>query len=225
MRSDPPGVQVAWPTKSGPCVRTRIPPATRPSRPPHSSRKLNAVSSRALPQVHSSIPRWGDRPGGAAVAPFAASAGGTPAARSVSMMDQVMAISERSARSPVTAAGHAERVYSIAEGATPPSGVEDVSSSWQRSANKHGVDPADRTAPRILTTGELKPLREPLDELVFSAQEEIDQLYRVVREAGYTILFCDGAGVAIEHRVEDPQASRFEHWVTRLAALRSEERK
>src|SRR5258708_3644902 len=101
--------------------------------------KVERSLIKGAPHVHSSIPRWGDRPGGAAVAPFAASAGGTPAARSVSMMDQVMAISERSARSPITAAGHAERVYSIAEGATPPSGVEDVSSSWQRSANKHGV--------------------------------------------------------------------------------------
>jgi len=139
------------------------------------------------------------------------------------MMDQVMAIPERSVRSPVTAAAHAERVYSIAEGATPPSGVEDVSSSWQRSANKHGVDPADSTAPRILTTGELKPLREPLDELVFSAQEEIDQLYKVVREAGYTVLLCDSSGVAIEHRGEDAQASRFEYWGTWLGGVWSEE--
>ena len=139
------------------------------------------------------------------------------------MMDQVMAIPERSVRSPVTAAAHAERVYSIAEGATPPSGVEDVSSSWQRSANKHGVDPADSTAPRILTTGELKPLREPLDELVFSAQEEIDQLYKVVREAGYTVLLCDSSGVAIEHRGEDAQASRFEYWGTWLGGMWSEE--
>jgi AraC-like DNA-binding protein len=139
------------------------------------------------------------------------------------MMDQVMAISERSARSPFTAAEHAERVYSIAEGATPPSGVEDVSSSWQRSANNHGIDPADSTAPRILTTGELKPLREPLDELVVSAQEEIDQLYKVVREAGYTILFCDSSGVAIEHRGEGAQASRFEYWGTWLGGVWSEE--
>jgi AraC-like DNA-binding protein len=139
------------------------------------------------------------------------------------MMDQVMAISERSARSPVTAAGHAERVYSIAEGATPPSGVEDVSGSWQRSANKHGVDPAASAAPRILTTGELKPLREPLDELVFSAQEEIDQLYKVVREAGYAILLCDSSGVAIEHRGEGAQASRFEYCGTWLGGVWSEE--
>jgi hypothetical protein len=36
------------------------------------------------------------------------------------MMDQVMAISERSASSLHTVAGHAEYVYSVAEGATPP---------------------------------------------------------------------------------------------------------
>ena len=138
------------------------------------------------------------------------------------MMDKVTGISERSARSPA-AVGHVERVHWIAEGATPPSGVEDVSSSWQRSANKHGVDPADSTAPRILTTGELKSLREPLDELVFSAQEEIDQLYKVVREAGYTILFCDSSGVAIDHRGEGAQASRFEYWGTWLGGVWSEE--
>lgn len=139
------------------------------------------------------------------------------------MMDRVMAISERSVRSPMSAAGHAERVYSIAEGATPPSGVEDVSSSWQRSASKHGVDPADGTAPRILTAGELKPLREPLVELVHSAREEIDQLYKVVREAGYTILLCDASGVAIDHRGEGAQASRFEYWGTWLGGVWSEE--
>jgi transcriptional regulator of acetoin/glycerol metabolism len=59
----------------------------------------------------------------------------------------------------------------------------DVSSSWQRSANKHVVNSADTRAPHILTPGELKDLRGPLDKLIFSAQEEIDQLYKVVREA------------------------------------------
>src|SRR5258708_10253863 len=102
------------------------------------------------------------------------------------MMDPVMAISERSASSLHTVAGHAEHVYSVAEGATPPPYIEGVSSSWQRSATKHAVDPVDTRAPRILTPGELKHHREPLDKLIFSAQEEIDQLYKVVRVAGYT---------------------------------------
>src|SRR5712671_550253 len=195
----------------------------RPSRPPHSSRTLNASSSRMLPRSILRSPVGGMDPGAPQWHRSPRQQERRPAARSVSMMDQVMAIPERSVRSPVTAAAHAERVYSIAEGATPPSGVEDVSSSWQRSANRHGVDPADSTAPRILTTGELKPLREPLDELVFSAQEEIDQLYKVVREAGYTLLFCDSSGVAIEHRGEDAQASRFEYWGTWLGGVWSEE--
>ena len=134
-----------------------------------------------------------------------------------------MGISERSASSLDTIAGHAEHVYSVAEGATPPPGIEAVSSSWQRSAKKYGVDPVDSKAPRILTPGELKNFREPLDKLIFSAQEEIDQLYGVVREAGYTVLFCDSSGVAVEHRGEDAQASRFQYWGTWLGGVWSEE--
>jgi transcriptional regulator of acetoin/glycerol metabolism len=133
-----------------------------------------------------------------------------------------MATSERSASLLETPAGHAEHVYSIAEGTMPPSGIEDVSTSWQRSANKYGVDPADSRAPRILTLGELKDFRGPLDELIFSAREEIDQLYKVVREAGYTVLFCDSSGVAVEHRGESAQASRFEYWGTWLGGVWSE---
>jgi len=61
------------------------------------------------------------------------------------MMDQVMAILRRSASSLHTVGGHAEHVYSVAEGATPPPRMEDVSSSWRRSANKFAVDPVDAT--------------------------------------------------------------------------------
>jgi transcriptional regulator of acetoin/glycerol metabolism len=139
------------------------------------------------------------------------------------MMDHVMAISERSASSLHTVGGHAEHVYSVAEGATPPAGIERVSSSWQRSANKYAVDPVDSRAPRILTHGELKLHREPLDKLIFSAQEELDQLYSVVREARYTVLLCDSSGVAVEHRGDDAQASRFEYWGTWLGGVWSEE--
>ena len=84
----------------------------------------------------------------------------------------VMGVSGQSSASLDTFAGHAEHVFSVAEGAAPLPGVEAVSSSWQRSATKYGVDPVDSKAPRILTSGELKDFREPLDELIFSAQEE-----------------------------------------------------
>src|SRR5215510_6098037 len=105
-------------------------------------------------------------------------------------MSQLMATSGRSSGSRDAAARHAEQVCSVAAGATPPSGVENVSGSWLRSAKRHGVDPGDSRAPNILTFAELNNFREPLDELICTAQEEIDRLYTVVREAGYTVLLC-----------------------------------
>ena len=111
-----------------------------------------------------------------------------------------MGLPERSASSLDTFAGHVEHVCSVAEGAAPPPGIEAVSSSWQRSARKYGLDPVDSKAPRILTPAELKHFREPLDKLTFSAQEEMDELYKVVREAGYAVLLCDNSGVAVAHR-------------------------
>jgi AraC-like DNA-binding protein len=139
------------------------------------------------------------------------------------MAGGVMGRSVRPADSIRAFAQHAEFVYSVAEGVTTAPDIEPLSTSWRRSATRHGVDPADGGAPRILTSGELKGFREPLGKLIFSAQEEIDRLYKVVREAGYTILFCDTAGVAVEHRGEDVEASGFEYWGTWLGGVWSEE--
>src|SRR3984893_38224 len=121
-----------------------------------------------------------------------------------------------------TPAQHAEDVYSVAKGNPPPIGIEQVSASWRRSATEHGFEPLNSEAPRILLPNELKDFREPLDELVFSAQEEIDRLYRVVHEAGYTVLLCDTAGVAVEPRGDNADASRFRYWGTWLGGVWSE---
>ena len=120
-----------------------------------------------------------------------------------------------------SAAQHAERVYAVAQGAAPTADMEELSSSWQRSTSS--VDPVDSRAPRILTAGELKDFREPLGNLISTAQEELDRLYKVVREAGYTILLCDAAGVAVEHRGEGMEASEFEYWGTWLGGVWAEE--
>jgi transcriptional regulator of acetoin/glycerol metabolism/AraC-like DNA-binding protein len=117
---------------------------------------------------------------------------------------------------------HAQHVYWVTQGGVPAGRIEEVSSSWQRSTNDYGVDPESGESPRILTSYELRPLREPLDRLIFCAQEEIDRLYRVVREAGYTLLLCDTAGVAVEHRGDEADASRFRYWGTWLGGVWSE---
>lgn len=130
--------------------------------------------------------------------------------------------SDRTTGSIQTAAQHAEHAFAIAEGAEPAPDIEELSTSWQRSAGKYGVDPADDKAPRILTSPEVKLLSEALGKLIFSAHEEIDRLYTVVRQAKYTVLFCDTAGVAVEHRGENTEASQFEYWGTWLGGVWSE---
>jgi transcriptional regulator of acetoin/glycerol metabolism len=134
-----------------------------------------------------------------------------------------MGLSERSVSSLDIISRHAERVYSVAEGATPPLGMQAVSNSWQRSAKKYGLDPLDSQAPRILTPTELKHFREPLDTLIFTVQQEIDELYEVVREAAYAVLLCDSSGVAVAHRGEIALASQFQYWGTWLGGVWSEE--
>ena len=107
---------------------------------------------------------------------------------------------------------HAEQVLRVTQVGTSTNGTVEISPSWRRSANEHGVNPESSEAPRILTTLELRQLREPLDQLIFSAQEEIDRLYNLVREAGYTLLLCDTSGAAVEHRGDETDASRFKYW-------------
>lgn len=127
------------------------------------------------------------------------------------------------ARSIDMPARHADHVYLVAEGDTTGSGIEEVSTSWQRSAKRYRLNPDSTEAPRILTPYELKEFREPIDKLIFSAKEEIDRLYKVVRDAGYTLLFCDTAGAVVEHRGEDADASEFKYWGTWLGGMWSEE--
>jgi transcriptional regulator of acetoin/glycerol metabolism len=50
----------------------------------------------------------------------------------------------------------------------------------------------------------------------------MNQLYKVVREAGYTV-FCDSSGVAVAHRGEHMRAREFQYWGTWLGGVWSEE--
>jgi len=134
-----------------------------------------------------------------------------------------MGTSQRSESSIDAAMRYAEPAYVGANEDAPAPDLEAVSASWQRSASEYGVDPTRNEPPRILTPHEIKDFREPVDELVFSAQEEIDRLYKLVREAGYAILFCQKSGVVVEHRGEAVDADRFKYWGTWLGGVWSEE--
>jgi AraC-like DNA-binding protein len=138
-------------------------------------------------------------------------------------IEQMVGTLRHSETSIVPAADHVDRVYATAEGRESPAADDEVSISWQRCVNTHGVDPASKEPPRILTRGELKNFREPLEKLVVDAQDELDRLYNVVRRAGYVILLCDSNGVVVDHRGNQAEAEQFAYRGIWLGGVWSEE--
>jgi transcriptional regulator of acetoin/glycerol metabolism len=117
---------------------------------------------------------------------------------------------------------HLETVAAALEGETRSGAAELVSHSWRRSAEFHKVDPESREAPRILTEGELRHSREPVESVVRTAQPELDRLHEIVGQAGYVTLFCDANGVAIDYRGSEERASEFRYWGIWLGGVWSE---
>lgn len=130
--------------------------------------------------------------------------------------------SERSTSSFDTLTRHAEFVLSVAQGAPTTAVPYEVSGSWLRSANLHGIDPVNSAAPSILAANELRGHREPLEKLICSANVEFDRLFTLVRSSGYALLFCDMTGSVIAHRGEETEADQFVSWGTWLGGVWSE---
>ncbi|MDY0885919.1 helix-turn-helix domain-containing protein [Dongia soli] len=118
---------------------------------------------------------------------------------------------------------HTYDVYSVIAGGLAPPNIEEVSTSWRRSACQYGINPDKSEAPNILTLKEVESHRQALDDLIFCAQEEIDHLYKVVRDAGYTVLLCNRTGVAVEHRGDATAADQFKNWGAWLGGVFAEE--
>ena len=109
-------------------------------------------------------------------------------------------------------ASHPDRVHSVVANPNAIAGAADVSTSWRRCLSDHGVDPASREAPRILTSHELKDARGPVDEFVAVAQEEIERLHGVVGKVGYAVLFASSDGVVVDYRGDSARADQFKYW-------------
>ena len=117
---------------------------------------------------------------------------------------------------------HIERVHAVTEG-NDTSADNTIAASWRRSAIDFGVDPASNDAPRILTTEELKDHRDRAQPMASVAREELDQLFRVSRLAGYVVLMSNERGIVVDHRVEEAPSSRSSGWGNLIGGVWSEE--
>jgi AraC-like DNA-binding protein/PAS domain-containing protein len=100
---------------------------------------------------------------------------------------------------------------------------EEIFESWRRCLLDYRVDARNFTAPHIITQNELKVFREPLENMLVQAQEEIDRLYAVLRQHAYVVLLCNRQGVAIHHRGDEAKSGEFKHWGIWVGGVWSEE--
>ncbi|HEY3971760.1 MAG TPA: helix-turn-helix domain-containing protein [Candidatus Sulfotelmatobacter sp.] len=112
--------------------------------------------------------------------------------------------------------------YVVREGQMIP-GTEDVADSWRRCLTANHLDPNNSLAPEIITENEIKVSTEPLHNLIFHAQDEIDRLYAIVGPQDYVVLLCNRDGVAIHHRGDESKAEAFKYWGIWLGGVWSEE--
>src|SRR5262245_1650204 len=98
-----------------------------------------------------------------------------------------------------TERSHFDHIEAVVDRGNLISVVEEVSDSWRRCARKYHIDPSARTPPQIITESEIRASREPIDDIIVHAQDEIDRLYAIVRQQGYIVLFCNTDGIAIYH--------------------------
>jgi AraC-like DNA-binding protein len=131
-------------------------------------------------------------------------------------------VAERGFDSTATRLSHGERVE-LTVNANLLSEREEIFESWRRCFRDYGVDTEDFSEPHVVTQNELKVFREPLENILVQAQEEIDRLYAVLRQHGYVVLLCNRHGVAIHHRGDEGKASEFKHWGIWVGGVWSEQ--
>ena len=107
----------------------------------------------------------------------------------------------------LVAEGHVARVLSVADGAAALAGEPRIANSWRRCLMDHKLDPARRGPPQTLTQSELKHCAEPIDDLIRTAMPELEDLYRVVREAGYCVNLADTDATILVSRLPDGEAA------------------
>jgi transcriptional regulator of acetoin/glycerol metabolism len=105
------------------------------------------------------------------------------------------------------ARSHVERVLSAVDDMAVADGEPRIANSWRRCLTHHKLDPARRGPPRTLTQSELKNFAAPLDETIRLATPELDDLFRIVRVAGYCVNFADTNATMLVSRLPGGEAA------------------
>lgn len=105
---------------------------------------------------------------------------------------------------------HANQILSILKHPVPATGNL-VHSSWQRCVEAYGLDPHRIAPPTVLSSVALADYRQPIDDLLALARDEVDRLFLRLRDHHFAVTFTDSGGVTLLMRCAE---SEWDHYRT-----------
>lgn len=113
----------------------------------------------------------------------------------------------------LSASNHVARVLSVANHVADVDASSRIANSWRRCLVNHKLDPARQGPPQTLTEAEIRHVAEPMEQLIRLATPELENLARVLREAGYCVNLADPSATALLSWLPGASdADVFLHW-------------
>ncbi|MGY4629662.1 sigma-54-dependent Fis family transcriptional regulator [Bradyrhizobium sp. USDA 4486] len=113
----------------------------------------------------------------------------------------------------LSASNHVARVLSVANHVADVDASSRIANSWRRCLISHKLDPARQGPPQTLTEAEIRHVAEPLEEVIRLATPELDDLARVLRDAGYCVNLADANATMLFSRLPgEADAKMFLDW-------------
>ncbi|WP_407187487.1 sigma-54-dependent Fis family transcriptional regulator [Bradyrhizobium centrosematis] len=113
----------------------------------------------------------------------------------------------------LSASNHVARVLSVANHVADVDASSRIANSWRRSLISHKLDPARQGPPQTLTEAEIRHVAEPMEETIRLVTPELDDLARVLRDAGYCVNFADANATMLFSRLPgEADARMFLDW-------------
>ncbi|WP_035695417.1 sigma-54-dependent Fis family transcriptional regulator, partial [Bradyrhizobium liaoningense] len=113
----------------------------------------------------------------------------------------------------LSASNHVARVLSVANHVADVDASSRIASSWRRCLVSHKLDPARQGPPQTLTEAEIRHAAEPMEQMIRLAMPELDDLARVLRDAGYCVNLADANATMLFSRLPgEADAKMFLDW-------------
>lgn len=113
----------------------------------------------------------------------------------------------------LSASNHVARVLSVANHVADVDAESRIATSWRRCLISHKLDPARQGPPQTLTEAEVRHVAEPMEETIRLLTPELDDLARVLRDAGYCVNLADANATMLFSRLPgEADARMFMDW-------------